>query len=210
MIGCSPCSDPVTEAYEPKTAVGKAKSQWWILIQYGVSFKKATQGCLTSALQAPTIQTIFENWATNSLAAQQKDREQFLRQVMGEDKNKEYDMDGVMEILLRMVRGRDQHHQDGGGFQASHHHHNFNVSNALFQAASPGPAIAQHQTPASLAVLALFRALQDFGVRLSGEEGKREANEWAKSVLRMMPQNTLFRSLDGMFREWYSEKRGHR
>jgi len=129
---------------------------------------------------------------------------------MGEDKNKDYDMDGVMEILLRMVRGRDQHHQDSGGFQASHHHHNFNVSNALFQAASPGPAIAQHQTPASLAVLALFRALQDFGVRLSGEEGKREANERAKSVLRMMPQNALFRSLDGMFREWYSEKRGHR
>lgn len=39
MIGCSPCSDPAIEAYEPRIAVGKVKSQWWTLIQYVIPFQ---------------------------------------------------------------------------------------------------------------------------------------------------------------------------
>lgn len=125
---------------------------------------------------------------------------------MNDDKTKEPDMENVLEILLRLVRSA------GEGTGGLHHHqYATQTSGALYQAAAPGSSIfaAQHTT-ASLAVLALFRVLQDLGFRQGGEDGKRDANERTKGVIRALPQNLLFKSLDGMFREWFADRKGHR
>jgi len=150
---------------------------------------------------APTIWTILEAWAQNSTVGQPTERQRFLRTHMTET-------DNILEILLRLVRGErstvHSHSQPPPVLAAP------NIAGPLLSALSPGAAHGAQQTHVSLAVLAIFRLAVEYAKRAAPESGKHEAEERVGEIIRCLPSHLLYKSLDGIFKEWKVEKKGGR
>lgn len=58
------------------------------------------------------------------------------------------------------------------------------------------------------AVLAIFRIAVEYAKKASPENGKNEVEERAGEIIRSLPQHLLYKSLDGIFKEWKMEKKG--
>ena len=69
--------------------------------------------------------------------------------------------------------------------------------------------IAQ-QTHVSLAVLAIFRLAVEFAKKAVGDTGKAEVEERVGEIIRSLPSHLIYKSLDGIFKEWKMEKKGGR
>lgn len=149
-------------------------------------------------IQPPTIFTVLEAWAGNSSVGTQIERQRFLRTHMTET-------DNVLEVLLRLVRGeRASYSQSSSGISAP------SVSGPLLSALSPGSAHGAQQTHVSLAVLAIFRLAVEFAKKAKGDEGKTEVEERVGEIIRSLPSHLIYKSLDGIFKEWKVEKKGGR
>ena len=147
---------------------------------------------LTSRSQAPTIWTVLESWAgANS------ERQRFLRTHMSET-------DNILEILLRLVRGERASVSQNTGVSAP------NVSGPLLSAISQGSAHGAQQTHVSLAVLAIFRLAVEYAKKAVGDNGKGEVEERVGEIIRFLPMHLLHKSLDGIFREWKTDKKSGR
>ena len=148
-------------------------------------------------LQAPTIWTLLESWASNSNVGQLAERQRFLRTHMVET-------DNILEILLRLVRGERSTFTQSAPITAP------SVSGPLLSALSPGSAHGAQQTHVSLAVLAIFRLTVDYAKKAAGDKGRSEAEERVGEIIRSLPSHLIYKSLDGIFKEWKVEKRGGR
>ncbi|OBZ71914.1 hypothetical protein A0H81_08263 [Grifola frondosa] len=84
------------------------------------------------------------------------------------------------------------------------------VAGPLLAALSPESAHAAQQTHVSLAVLAIFRLAVEYAKKAAGEKGKGEAEERVGEIIRALPSHLLYKSLDGIFKEWRAEKKGGR
>ncbi|KAB5589964.1 Protein IWS1 [Ceratobasidium theobromae] len=127
---------------------------------------------------APTITTLMEAWCGHTMVGQPKERRRFVRQHMS-------NIDHILEILLRLVRGE---RATAGGSGGGHHG-------------------GQQQTHVSLAVLAIFRVATDYGARAGIE--RQVVEERVSEIVRALPTHLVYKSLDGMFREWsFSQKKG--
>ncbi|PCH41623.1 hypothetical protein WOLCODRAFT_137501 [Wolfiporia cocos MD-104 SS10] len=149
---------------------------------------------------APTIWTILEAWAQNSSVGQSTERQRFLRTHMTET-------DNILEILLRLVRGERSgpaYPSPAPGLGSA------NIAAPLLSALSPGAAHGAQQTHVSLAVLAIFRIAVEFAKRAAGDAGRDEVVERVGEVIRALPSHLLYKSLDGIFKEWKVEKKGGR
>jgi 20S proteasome subunit alpha 6 len=106
-------------------------------------------------------------------------------------------IDNILEILLRLVRGeRASHHPN----QYAHTSHS-PLHSALGSAvSSPNAPHAAQQTHVSLAVLAIFRMSAEYAEKAGEETGKVE--ERVGEIVRALPQHLIYKSLDGIFREW--------
>ncbi|KAI9001144.1 hypothetical protein BD414DRAFT_511728 [Trametes punicea] len=144
---------------------------------------------------APTIWTVLESWASNSNVGQPTERQRFLRTHMTET-------DNVLEILLRLVRGERSSFTQNAPLAPP------SVSGPLLSALSPGSAHGAQQTHVSLAVLALFRLAVEYAVRAADDKGKAEAEERVGEIIRSLPSHLVYKSLDGIFKEWKVEKKG--
>ncbi|KAI0314203.1 hypothetical protein OF83DRAFT_1174954 [Amylostereum chailletii] len=141
---------------------------------------------------APTIWTVLDSWATNTSAGTQSERQRFIRTHMSE-------ADNLLEILLRLVRGEraTPFSQSAPAMSSS------SVSGPLLAALSQGSAHGAQQTHVSLAVLAMFHMATDFAKKAVGDEqGKVEVEERVGEIIRCLPSHLLYKSLDGMFKEW--------
>lgn len=147
---------------------------------------------LTSCSQAPTIWTVLESWAGANT-----ERQRFLRTHMSET-------DNILEILLRLVRGERASVSQNTGVTAP------NVSGPLLSALSQGSAHGGQQTHVSLAVLAIFRLAVEYAKKAVGDNGKNEVAERVGEIIRFLPMHLLHKSLDGIFREWKTDKKGGR
>ncbi|EKM59603.1 uncharacterized protein PHACADRAFT_181595 [Phanerochaete carnosa HHB-10118-sp] len=146
----------------------------------------------------PTIWTVLEAWAVNSNVGVQNERQRFLRTHMTET-------DNILEVLLRLVRGeRASYSQSAPVISAP------SVSGPLLSALSQGSAHAAQQTHVSLAVLAIFRLAVEFAKKAVGDEGKTEVEERVGEIIRCLPSHLIYKSLDGIFKEWRVEKKGGR
>ncbi|KAG6819203.1 hypothetical protein H0H93_014376 [Arthromyces matolae] len=145
----------------------------------------------------PTIWTVLDGWATNSPAGILSERQRFLKTHMTET-------DNILEILLRLVRGEraTASYQSGPAISAP------SISGPLLSALSQGSAHAAQQTHVSLAVLAMFRMGVEYAQKASGEKGKTEAEERMGEIIRCLPSHLIYKSLDGIFKEWRVEKKG--
>lgn len=114
------------------------------------------------------------------------------------------EIDNLLEILLRLVRGEraTPFSQTNQALSSSA------VSGPLFSALTPGSAHATQQTHVSLAVLALFRMGADYAKKAGGDKAIEEAESKVGDIIRSLPSHLLYKSLDGMFKEWRVEKKG--
>ena len=156
-------------------------------------------GLLTNFVQAPTIWTVLDGWAANSTVGLQTERQRFIRTHMVET-------DHVLEILLRLVRGEraTPFTQAAPAISAP------SVSGPLLAALSSGSAHGSQQTHVSLAVLAVWRMTLDYAQKALQEKGHTEAEERLGEIIRCLPSHLLYKSLDGIFKEWKVEKKSGR
>ncbi|OCH95855.1 hypothetical protein OBBRIDRAFT_883479 [Obba rivulosa] len=147
---------------------------------------------------APTIWTVLEAWATNSSVGLPNERQRFVRTHMTET-------DNILEILLRLVRGeRSTFNQNNPTVSAP------TVTGPLLSALSQGSAHGAQQNHVSLAVLAIFRLAVEYAKKAVPETGKAEAEERVGEIIRSLPSHLVYKSLDGIFKEWKVEKKGGR
>jgi len=150
--------------------------------------------------QAPTIWTVLEGWSVNSPIGTLTERQRFLRTHMT-------DTDNILEILLRLVRGEraTPFSQSAPTISAP------SISGPLLSALSQGSAHGAQQTHVSLAVLAMFRMTVEYAKKaLGSEKGKSEVEERVGEIIRCLPSHLIYKSLDGIFKEWKVEKKGGR
>ncbi|KAL6306737.1 hypothetical protein BKA93DRAFT_136760 [Sparassis latifolia] len=146
----------------------------------------------------PTIWTLLEAWAGNSSVGLVNERQRFLRTHMTET-------DNILEILLRLVRGeRSSYNQNTPTISAP------SVSGPLLSALSQGSAHGAQQTHVSLAVLAIFRLAVEYAKKAAPDTGKGEAEARVGEIIRCLPSHLIYKSLDGIFKEWRVEKKGGR
>ena len=112
--------------------------------------------------------------------------------------------DNILEILLRLVRGEraTPFSQSTPAISAP------SVSGPLLSALSQGSAHGAQQTHVSLAVLAMFRLSVDYAKKALGDKGKGDAEERMGEIIRCLPSHLIYKSLDGIFKEWRVEKKG--
>jgi len=112
--------------------------------------------------------------------------------------------DNILEILLRLVRGEraTPFSQNGQNLSAP------SISGPLLSALSQGSAHGAQQTHVSLAVLAMFRMTVEYAKKAVGEKGKKEVEERVGEIIRCLPYHLIYKSLDGIYKEWRVEKKG--
>ncbi|KAF5388316.1 hypothetical protein D9615_000118 [Tricholomella constricta] len=145
----------------------------------------------------PTIWTVLDGWAANSPAGVLNERQRFLKTHMTET-------DNILEILLRLVRGEraTASYQSGPAISAP------SISGPLLSALSQGSAHGAQQTHVSLAVLAMFRMTVEYAKKAVGDKGKGEVEERVGEIIRCLPSHLVYKSLDGIFKEWRVDKKG--
>ncbi|KAI0260918.1 hypothetical protein BC834DRAFT_830933 [Gloeopeniophorella convolvens] len=148
---------------------------------------------------APTIWTVLDGWAANSPVGLHTERQRFIRTHMAET-------DHILEILLRLVRGE----RATPFTQAAPAISPPSVAGPLLAALSPGSAHGPQQTHVSLAVLALWRMAGEYAEKALQEKGRAEAEERVSEIIRCLPSHLLYKSLDGIFKEWKVEKKNGR
>jgi 20S proteasome subunit alpha 6 len=114
------------------------------------------------------------------------------------------DIDNILEILLRLVRGEraTPFSQSGPALTAP------SLSGPLLSALSQDSAHGSQQTHVSLAVLAMFRMSVEYAEKAIGEKGKDEVEERVGEIVRCLPSHLIYKSLDGIFKEWRVDKKG--
>ena len=178
---------------------GKKESKSLTLTRYVYLMRLLSAFCYTCYIQAPTIWTVLDGWALNSPVGAQNERQRFIKTHMTEP-------DNLLEILLRLVRGEraTPFSPSVPAISAP------TVSGPLLSALSQGSAHGAQQTHVSLAVLAMSRMCVDYAQKAFGDKGKAEAEEKLGEIIRCLPSHLIYKSLDGIFKEWRVEKKGGR
>ena len=155
------------------------------------------QNAEINPLQAPTIQSFLESWCQNSTVATLSDRERFLKNHMSRP-------DNILEILLRLVRGE----RATAFTQTTSQISAPSITGPLLTAMDPMSYHAPQQTHVSLAVVAFVRLAAEFAEKVHGEaQGKKVLEERVGEIIRSLPSHLLYKSLDGMIKEWRAEKK---
>ena len=110
--------------------------------------------------------------------------------------------DNILEILLRLVRGERSSYSQSSGISPP------SISGPLLSALSPGSAHGNQQTHVSLAVLAIFRLAVEYAKKATGDAGKTDVEGRVGDIIRSLPSHLIYKSLDGIFKEWKMEKKG--
>jgi 20S proteasome subunit alpha 6 len=147
----------------------------------------------------PTLLTVLDSWSNNSSVGTQIERQRFLKTHLTES-------DNVVEILLRLVRGERVTPFSQPSTIAPP-----SISRPLLAAFNSSFSYVSQQTHVSLAVLAMLHMAVDYSEKLLGTgKGKNDVEAKIGEIIRVLPSHLLYKSLDGMFKEWKAEKRGGR
>lgn len=112
------------------------------------------------------------------------------------------DHDNILEILLRLVRG-----ERATPFASAPSATNV-TAGPLIAAITPGSSHGSQQSHVSLAVLAMVQMAREYAIKAEGESGKKEVEDRIGELIRCLPQHLVYKSLDGIFKEWKLEKKG--
>ncbi|KAH7100533.1 hypothetical protein BKA62DRAFT_619801 [Auriculariales sp. MPI-PUGE-AT-0066] len=140
----------------------------------------------------PNIHNVLETWAQSSGVGSPADRKSFVAE------NFTNNISNILEILLRMVRSdRAQAFSPVAVSQAAMSDQQAGM-NPLADAMGLGSSLAKHQTHVSLAVLAMFKMLDDQA--LANDASAALATRIGE-IVRCLPQPSIHKSLDMMFRD---------
>jgi len=123
-------------------------------------------------------------------------------------------MDNIMEILFRLIRGdRPLIGAAADSYHHHHHHHHHNNANnsvhpTLQAAVGSDPSLILNHTHTSLAVLAMFRVMQQTALKYGGKEGKKQVEDQVREIVKSLPTHMINKSLDGMFQKWLASHGG--
>ncbi|KAF8665678.1 hypothetical protein AX16_000131 [Volvariella volvacea WC 439] len=194
--------DTVRPLSEPKWAKTGDIQEWlksmfgrmfWVAGEAAEGWEKKIQ--VVDPDPPPTIWTVLEGWAVNSPVGILTERQRFVKTHLTE-------IDNLLEILLRLVRGERATPFSQTAITAP------SVSGPLLSALSGGSAHAAQQTHVSLAVLAMFRMIEEYALKALGDQGKSEVENRIGEIIRSLPSHLLYKSVDGIFKEWRVEKKG--
>ncbi|OWZ63227.1 hypothetical protein AYX15_04748 [Cryptococcus neoformans] len=133
---------------------------------------------------APTLQSILDNWASNSSLGTPSSRRAFIADLSSSPND-------LLEILLRLARG-ERNPTLGTSTVPS-----FGPLATLIRPDSP---FASHQTHVSLAILAMYRLTTDYAAKAG--ESLEVVEEKVGDIIRTLPTVLVGKSLDGLFKEW--------
>uniref|UniRef100_A0A0W0FL96 Proteasome subunit alpha type 1 n=1 Tax=Moniliophthora roreri TaxID=221103 RepID=A0A0W0FL96_MONRR len=175
--------------------------QEWLRTEFGNS---VTHGWEKKIIVAdpdppPTIWTVLESWSANSVVGNgPTERQRFIKTHLSETEN-------LLEILLRLVRG-----ERATAFQSNTNISAATLSGPLLAAWEQGTAHGAQQTHVSLAVLAIFQMTLEYACKVvgSGPDAKKEVEGRVGEIIRCLPSHLIYKSMDGMFKEWKAEKKG--
>lgn len=131
---------------------------------------------------------MIDSWAQQSALGPPKERRRFASDHLRGN------FENLFEILLRLVRL---------GYPAPTAQ--ATPGSVLTSALDPDSIYAAQQTPVSLAVLALLRMSTDFATQAGVENKALETR--VGQIIRALPQQMLYKSLDGMFKEWMANQK---
>ena len=152
-------------------------------------------------MQTPTIQTVLEGWSTVSPVGSLTERQRFVKTHLSESEN-------TLEILLRLVRGE---RATPFSSQATATTNTSGFTGPLQSALNLSTHHASQQTHVSLAVLAIVKMALDLAEKTAGQEkAKADVMERVGEIIKSLPSHLLYKSLDGMFKEWKADKKGGR
>jgi len=124
------------------------------------------------------------------------ERQRFLKTHISETEN-------LLEILLRLVRG-----ERATAFSSAPTISAPSVSGPLLAALSQNTSHGSQQTHVSLAVMAIFQMSLDYAQKAMGDKGATEVEHRIGEIIRCLPSHLIYKSLDGIFKEWRVEKKG--
>ncbi|KZW03905.1 hypothetical protein EXIGLDRAFT_715940 [Exidia glandulosa HHB12029] len=137
----------------------------------------------------PNIHSVLDVWVHSSNVGTQPDRQAFVATHMSNVRN-------VLEIVLRLVRS-----DRAGPFSPGSEHQ----SSPLVAAMPLGSSLAKHQTHITLAFLAVFKIAEDAAM----SEGALDVlTAQVGEIVRCLPQHLLHKSLDNIFKDSKSGKKG--
>lgn len=133
----------------------------------------------------PTIFDVFADWSTKSFLGTGRDRRRFVLDCLSDSK-------GQVEILCRLARGERASTVSSKELAVAG---GSGKRNPLAEAAKM-TSFTSHQTHLSLAVFALFGLAEEY----AGEAGVSKENFDGRisEVLMGLPQNLVFKALDGL------------
>jgi len=140
-----------------------------------------------------TIYTVIDAWAQHSTAGPLAERLRFVNTHL------KGHYDNLLEILLRLVRG------DGSNSSRSTNGMQVYGSSLTSALSTSAPFHAAQQTHVSLAVLALFRLTGEYA-ETAGEDPKVLEHRVGE-IIRALPQHLVHKSLDGIFRDWWTAEK---
>lgn len=144
-------------------------------------------------LQPPNIHTVLDAWTHASNIGALPDRKTFVADHLTNN------ISNILEVLLRMVRSdRAQAFTPAAVSQSAVHDQL--GSNPLAEAMTLGSPLAKHQTHVSLAVLAMYKMLDD-QAKKAGPEATALLATQIGELVRCLPQNQVYKSLDMMFKD---------
>ncbi|PWN24258.1 hypothetical protein BCV69DRAFT_280148 [Microstroma glucosiphilum] len=136
----------------------------------------------------PTIFDVFADWGTKSFLGTGRDRRRFVLDCLSDSK-------GQVEILCRLVRGERASTVSSKELAVAG---GSGKRNPLAEAAKM-TSFTSHQTHLSLAVMAMFGLTAEYA-EAAGE--KQESFDGRISEILMgLPQNLVFKALDGLWKE---------
>lgn len=130
------------------------------------------------------MQSILDNWASNSSLGTPSSRRAFIADLSSSPND-------LLEILLRLARG-ERNPTLGTSTVPS-----FGPLATLIRPDSP---FASHQTHVSLAILAMYRLTTDYATKAG--ESLEVVEEKVGDIIRTLPVMLVGKSLDGLFKEW--------
>jgi len=139
----------------------------------------------------PTVYTIVDNWASQSVTGPPKERRRFANDFV------KVNFDYIVEILLRSIRRESTANGFPSGGQPS--------GTSLMSALTPDFPNASQQNHLSLAVLSLYRMSAEYAAQ-AGVDAKVVEGRFGQFI-RALPQSTVFKSLDGMFKDWQASQK---
>ena len=154
---------------------GEESLRLWTLIRYAYL---GINGITLIVVQAPTLQSIVDSWASSSPSGLPSDRRNFTKSLLS-------DSSDLLEILLRLTRGER------------------NPTVPLADPIRVGSPYASHQTHVSLAILAMYRLTTDYAAK-AGEKSSA-VNEKIGDIIKSLPIGMIHKSMDGLFKEWNAE-----